>query len=207
MEQYEKARQEMVAAQIEKRGIRDPLVLAALKKIPRHRFVPYEHRNLSYQDEALAIEHCQTISQPYIVAYMSEMLKLKPNHRVLEIGTGSGYQTAVLAELAKEVFTIERIEDLSLLAQATLNELGYANIVFKVDDGALGWTRFQPFDAIVVTASAEEVPQALIDQLAVGGRLIIPVGTTEQRLILIQRTNGVAQKHLLPVRFVPLITA
>jgi len=179
---YEQARQNMVEYQIKGRGIKDKNVLGAMLKVPRHLFVPEEMRDLAYRDEPLPIGHGQTISQPYIVGYMTEALKLQPGDRVLEIGTGSGYQTAILAEIVSKVYTIELIPELSLRAQETLKSLGYKNIEFLTGDGSKGWPEKAPFEAILVSAAPAEVPPALMEQLKIDGRLIIPVGTDSQEL-------------------------
>ncbi|MFA4925549.1 MAG: protein-L-isoaspartate(D-aspartate) O-methyltransferase [Candidatus Aminicenantales bacterium] len=203
---YEQARQNMVEYQIKGRGIKDKNVLGAMLKVPRHLFVPEEMRDLAYRDEPLPIGHGQTISQPYIVGYMTEALKLQPGDRVLEIGTGSGYQTAILAEIVSKVYTIELIPELSLRAQETLKSLGYKNIEFLTGDGSKGWPEKAPFEAILVSAAPAEVPPALIEQLKIDGRLIIPVGTDSQELVLIKRTKkGWEKTRLIGVRFVPLI--
>jgi protein-L-isoaspartate(D-aspartate) O-methyltransferase len=203
---YKQARQNMVEYQIKGRGIKDKNVLGAMLKVPRHLFVPEEMRDLAYRDEPLPIGHGQTISQPYIVGYMTEALKLQPGDRVLEIGTGSGYQTAILAEIVSEVYTIELIPELSLRAQETLKSLGYKNIEFLTGDGSKGWPEKAPFEAILVSAAPAEVPPALIEQLKIDGRLIIPVGTDSQELVLIKRTKkGWEKTRLIGVRFVPLI--
>jgi protein-L-isoaspartate(D-aspartate) O-methyltransferase len=199
-------RRVMVDSQIRTRGVRDPLVLAAMAKVPRHLFVPENLRAHAYADEPLPIGHGQTISQPFIVAYMTEALALSGGEKVLEIGTGSGYQTAVLAEIAGQVFTVEIVEPLSLRAQAVLDELGYANVRCRVGDGSRGWPEEGPFDAIIVTAAAPVLPAALEEQLAAGGRMIVPVGTGLQDLYLIRRTGqGIVRDRLLAVRFVPLV--
>ena len=203
---YEQARQNMVEYQIKGRGIKDKNVLGAMLKVPRHLFVPEEMRDLAYRDEPLPIGHGQTISQPYIVGYMTEALKLQPGDRVLEIGTGSGYQTAILAEIVSEVYTIELIPELSLRAQETLKSLGYKNIEFLTGDGSKGWPEKAPFEAILVSAAPAEVPPALMEQLKIDGRWIIPVGTDSQELVLIKRTKkGWEKTRLIGVRFVPLI--
>jgi len=203
---YEQARQNMVEYQIKGRGIKDKNVLGAMLKVPRHLFVPEEMRDLAYRDEPLPIGHGQTISQPYIVGYMTEALKLQPGDRVLEIGTGSGYQTAILAEIVSKVYTIELIPELSLRAQETLKSLGYKNIEFLTGDGSKGWPEKAPFEAILVSAAPAEVPPALMEQLKIDGRLIIPVGTDSQELVLIKRTKkGWEKTRLIGVRFVPLI--
>ncbi len=199
-------RQRMVEEQIKRRGVRDSRVLKAMLKVPRHLFVPESHLPYAYDDSPLPIGHGQTISQPYIVAYMTEVLKLKGNERVLEIGTGSGYQTAILAELVREVYTVELIPDLLIRAMETLNSLGYTNIFYRIGDGHEGWPEQAPFDACLVTAAPEKIPEKLPAQLKPGGRMIIPVGSWFQELILIEKhENRFVKKTLLPVRFVPLI--
>ncbi len=204
-DKYEKLRNLMVERQIEARGVKDPRVLEAMRKVPRHRFVPEKLRSQAYDDEPLPIGAGQTISQPYIVAYMTEKLGLLPTDRVLEIGTGSGYQAAVLAELCDSVFTIEIIPELSERARRVLTELGYKNIQFKIGDGYMGWPEKAPFDAIMVTAAPDHIPQPLIDQLKVGGRMVIPVGDFFQDLYLVTKTEkGFKKKRILPVRFVPM---
>jgi len=197
----------MVEVQIKGRGIRDAKVLEAMGGVPRDAFVPEDLKGLAYADEPLPIGHGQTISQPYIVAYMTEVLELKGGESVLEIGTGSGYQTAVLARIVKEVHTVETIVGLSERAQAVLSGLGFTNIRFKIGDGTFGWKEFAPFDAIMVTAAPGIIPKALKDQLRVGGRLIVPVGVEDQQLVLIRRDETSFQEtRLLPVRFVPLVS-
>lgn len=195
----------MVTAQIEARGVRDPQVIQAMKTVPRHEFVPEPLRPLAYSDGPLPIGEDQTISQPYIVAFMTEALKLMPNDKVLEIGTGSGYQAAVLAEIVDTVFTIEIIENLGRSAEIRLKSLGYDNIFVRIGDGYQGWPEEAPFDAVIVTAAPAHVPQPLIDQLSMGGRLVIPVGRTFQELIRITKIpGGTSKENLLPVRFVPM---
>lgn len=197
----------MVDAQIEARGVKDEKVLAAMRKVPRHLFVPENVKLYAYQDEPLLIGEGQTISQPYIVAYMSEALQLKGHERVLEVGTGSGYQAAILAEIVKEVFSVELLESLSLNAQDVLKKLSYKNIYFRVGDGTLGWKEHAPYDAIIVTAAPTKVPKALQDQLISGGRMVIPVGAAFQELVLVTKEKRkFKKKKLLPVRFVPLIS-
>ncbi len=197
----------MVDAQIEARGVKNEKVLAAMRKVPRHLFVPENMKLYAYQDEPLLIGEGQTISQPYIVAYMSEALQLKGHERVLEVGTGSGYQAAILAEIVKEVFSVELLESLSLHAQDVLKKLGYKNIHFKIGDGTLGWKEHAPYDAIIVTAAPTKVPKALQDQLITEGRMVIPVGAAFQELVLVTKEKRkFKKKKLLPVRFVPLIT-
>jgi protein-L-isoaspartate(D-aspartate) O-methyltransferase len=199
------ARGAMVDQQIHARGIEAPAVLKAMRAVPRHRFVPPAVRHLAYRDHPLPIGSEQTISQPYIVAYMTEAADISPDETVLEIGTGSGYQAAVLAELAREVYTIEIIPELAERAQKTLAALGYANVHAKTGDGYLGWPEHAPFDAILVTAAPEQVPQALIDQLASGGRMVIPVGAAVQQMLIIEKTpKGVIERRTIPVRFVPM---
>lgn len=198
-------RQAMVERQIEARGIKASAVLAAMRKVPRHRFVRPGAENLAYEDHPLPIGLEQTISQPYIVAYMTEAAGISPGDKVLEIGTGSGYQAAILGEVARDVYTIEIIPELAERARGILAELGYANVHVKAGNGYLGWPEHAPFDAIVVTAAPEEVPQALVDQLAVGGRMVIPVGSANQDMMIIERTkSGVVERRTIPVRFVPM---
>jgi len=200
-------RERMVETQIRARGVKDGQVLAAMGKVPRHVFVPQELRPFAYDDEPLPIGEGQTISQPYIVAYMSAALELNGDERVLEVGTGSGYQTAVLAEIARQVFTVELIGTLSEKARMLLQELGYSNIQFRVGDGSRGWEEQAPFEAIMVTAGAASVPRRLEEQLAPNGRMIIPVGAGFQELFLISRgRREFRRKKLLPVRFVPLVS-
>ncbi|MFC1726354.1 protein-L-isoaspartate(D-aspartate) O-methyltransferase [candidate division KSB1 bacterium] len=195
----------MVNIQIVNRGVSDKNVIAAMKKVPRHMFVPDELKERAYLDSPLPIGEGQTISQPYIVAYMTDVLNLKGDEKVLEIGTGSGYQGAVLAEIVKEVYTIEIIEKLGKRAKKTLNDLGYTNITVIVGDGYSGLPAKAPFDAIIVTAAPKKIPEPLIDQLKVGGRMIIPVGNYLQELVLIEKTiSGIRKTKLLPVRFVPM---
>jgi protein-L-isoaspartate(D-aspartate) O-methyltransferase len=200
------ARERMVAEQIIARDVRDVRVLAAMRKIPRHLFVPPQMQPYAYADEPLPIGYGQTISQPYIVAFMSEALELKPQDRVLEIGTGSGYQAAVLAELVREVYSIEIVEPLGKEAAARLKMMGYNNVKVRIGDGYRGWPEAAPFDAIMVTAAPDHVPPPLVEQLREGGRLVLPVGTFFQHLIRIRRTaKGTRQESLLPVRFVPMV--
>jgi protein-L-isoaspartate(D-aspartate) O-methyltransferase len=199
-------RHAMVQKQLMPRGIHDPRVLAAMGKVPREDFVPPNLRRESYEDEPLPIGYGQTISQPYIVALMTEQLRPQPTDRVLEIGTGSGYQAAVLAELVAEVYTIEIVEPLAKNAEATLQRLGYKNVQVKVGDGYKGWLEHAPFDAIIVTCAPDHVPQPLVDQLKDGGRMIIPVGgRLAQELYLLEKRNGaIRQAAVLQVRFVPM---
>ena len=199
------ARKRMVDQQIAARDIEDARVIDAMRKVPRHEFVPEALRDGAYEDTPLPIGHGQTISQPYIVAYMSEALQLERSHRVLEIGTGSGYQAAILGELAKEVFTIEIVEPLAARARETLARLGHANVHVRAGNGYLGWPEQAPFDRVMVTAAPDAVPPALVDQLKVGGLMAIPVGTGVQELKILRRTpSGLETLRTLPVRFVPM---
>jgi protein-L-isoaspartate(D-aspartate) O-methyltransferase len=199
-------RQRMVQQQLMARGVNDGRVLAAMAKVPREEFVPPESRAASYEDGPLPIGHGQTISQPYIVAFMTEQLRPKPSDRVLEIGTGSGYQAAILAGLVAEVYTIEIVGPLAKDAQATLQRLGYKNVHVKIGDGYKGWSEAAPFDAIIVTCAPAKVPQPLVDQLKDGGRMVIPVGERfAQELYLLEKKNGQLKESVtLPVRFVPM---
>lgn len=196
----------MVEQYIVPRGMNDPALLAAMRHVPRHRFVPGQYSLFAYVDGPLPIGHGQTISQPSLVAEMTAHLQLKKTDKVLEVGTGSGYQAAVLAELAGQVFTVEIVEPLARQAAQTLADLGYRNVWVRVGDGYEGWPEEAPFDAVIVTAAPDHVPQPLLDQLAVGGRLILPVGTYSQTLELYRRTEtGYERKTLMLVRFVPLV--
>src|SRR5438270_4807757 len=197
-------RQKMVQEQLKPRSINDERVLAAIAKVPRQEFVPENMRAKSYSDSALPIGHDQTISQPFIVGFMTEQLRPQPTDRVLEIGTGSGYQTAILAELVKDIYTIEIIEPLAKDASARLARLSYSNAHVKVGDGFQGWPEVAPFDAIIVTCAPDKVPQPLKDQLKEGGRMIVPVGNgMDQQLFLLEKKDGqVAERAILPVRFV-----
>ena len=198
-------REKMVETQIKARGVKDPRVLSALLKIERHRFVPEKYLDSAYSDQPLPIGEGQTISQPYIVALMTELLELKGNEKVLEIGTGSGYQAAVLAELAKEVYTIEIIEPLASTARERLSELGYQNVKVKAGDGYLGWPEVAPFDAIIVTAAPDHIPQPLVEQLKEGGRMVLPLGTFTQELKKIVKRSGKMETiDVIPVLFVPM---
>jgi len=199
-------RQRMVTEQLKARGISDERVLNAMNKVPREEFVPPDSRAGSYEDGPLPIGYGQTISQPYIVAFMTEQLRLKPSDRVLEIGTGSGYQAAILAELMSQVHSIEIVEPLAKNAEATLQRLGYVNVHVKIGDGYKGWPEAAPFDAIIVTCAPDRVPQPLVDQLKDGGRMVIPVGDRiAQELYLLEKKNGqLKQSATLPVRFVPM---
>jgi len=186
-----------------------PRVRAALGRVERHRLVPLDQRAFAYRNHPLPIGHGQTISQPYIVALSADLIAPQPGHVVLEVGTGSGYQAAILAEIVKQVYTIEIVEPLGRSAEAKLKEMGYANIEVRIGDGYLGWPEKAPFDGIVVTAAAPRVPQALIDQLKPGGRMVIPVGErweVQQLLLVTKRADGTTERrNVLPVRFVPLV--
>lgn len=196
----------MVDQQIERRGITDKRVLDAMRKVKRHLFVPAHLRNVAYEDTPLPIGHDQTISQPYIVAYMTEAVKVGPNDRILEVGTGSGYQAAVLAEIAKEIYTIEILQPLADSARLRLEDMGYKNIKVKWGDGYKGWREYAPFDVIIVTAAPSEIPEELTSQLKIGGRMVVPLGLFYQELYLITRTeSGFKKEALLPVAFVPMI--
>jgi protein-L-isoaspartate(D-aspartate) O-methyltransferase len=203
---FARQRQRMVLEQLAARDIRDPRVLAAMEKVPRHEFVPEAVRQQAYNDRPLPIGHGQTISQPYIVAFMTEQLKPKAADRVLEIGTGSGYQAAVLAELVAEVYSIEIVEPLAKEAKATLERLDSRNVHLKTGDGYQGWAEHAPFDAIIVTCSPDHVPLPLVSQLKEGGLMIVPVGQTDrQELVLLEKQEGaMSQRAVLPVRFVPM---
>ena len=198
-------RKSMVAEQIKARGITDPRVLEAMEKVPRHKFLPSHLWDEAYDDGPLPIGYGQTISQPYVVAYMTEQLQLTGTEKVLEIGTGSGYQTAILAELAKEVYSIEIVPELGHRAARILKELGYTNVHVRIGDGYRGWPEEAPFDAILLAAAPDHIPQPLLDQLKEGGRMILPVGEFYQDLVLIRKTEeGIIKESKIPVRFVPM---
>lgn len=202
------ARQAMVEQQLVARGIDDARVLDAMRRVPRHRFVPEALAEQAYGDQPLPIGHDQTISQPYIVALMTQLARPAPDDRVLEVGTGSGYQAAVLAELAGEVYSIEIVTPLATRAALTLRQLGYGNVAVRSGDGYVGWPEHVPFDAIVVTAAPERIPPPLLEQLAPGGRLVIPVGplhaTQELRVVEKREDGSLHERVVTPVRFVPL---
>jgi protein-L-isoaspartate(D-aspartate) O-methyltransferase len=207
MMNFQKARDRMVETQLVGRGIRNPRVLEALRRVPRHLFVEEALKEQAYSDYPLPIGEKQTISQPYIVALMSEALELQGDEKILEIGTGSGYQAAILAELAGRVFSIERFPALAYRANQTLQKLGYQNLLIRVADGSLGWPDEAPFDGIMATAGTPRIPQPLVDQLKVGGRLVLPVGDRlSQELVLVERTaEGIQKTNLGGVRFVDLV--
>ena len=204
--QFEQQRSQMVEQQLRFRNIQDEAVLEAMSRVPRHKFVPTSQARAAYEDRPLPIGYGQTISQPYIVAYMTEAAEISPEDIVLEIGTGSGYQAAILAELAKEVYTIEIIPDLAERASRTLAELGYDNVYVKQGDGYIGWEENAPYDAILVTAAPDHIPEPLIEQLVTNGKLVIPVGTWFQELLVLEKTpDGLVEERSLPVQFVPLV--
>jgi len=206
---FEKQRLKMVAEYIETWGIRQESLLEAMRTVPRHRLIPVAQQPFAYENRPLPIGHGQTISQPYIVALMTELARVDKNSVVLEIGTGSGYQAAILSVMASEVYSIEYIEPLGLEAKKRLKELGYTNIHVKIGDGYKGWPEYQPFDAIIVTAAIDHIPQPLIDQLKPGGRLVIPVGNSHssQNLLLLEKDlqGAISKREITPVRFVPFL--
>ncbi|MFO7892713.1 MAG: protein-L-isoaspartate(D-aspartate) O-methyltransferase [Longimicrobiales bacterium] len=203
---YPDLRRAMVERQVAARGVRDTAVLRAMRSVPRHRFVPEARPEAAYSDRPLPIGHGQTISQPYIVAFMAEAAEIEPGDRVLEIGTGSGYGAAVLAELAAEVYTIEIVPELAERARRALADAGYHNVDVRTGNGWLGWPEYAPYHAVVVTAAPDEVPEALVDQLAVGGMLVVPVGRAFQELRVLRKTaEGLREEASLPVRFVPMV--
>ncbi len=204
---YEKEREHMVESQLARRGIKDKRVLDAMRQVPRHLFVPTDVRGLAYCDGPLPIGNGQTISQPYIVALMTELLELTGQERVLELGTGSGYQAAILSLLAREVYSVERHAALAQQAEKVLAQLGYDNVVVSVGDGTLGWPEHSPYEAIIVTAAAPDVPQPLTEQLADGGRLVAPVGSRWSQVLVKVKRQGetLARERLTAVAFVPLV--
>lgn len=206
IDEYFQKRLEMVEYQLKGRDIVDQKVIDAMLKVERHKFVPKEYEHLAYIDEPLPIGYGQTISQPYIVALMTQLLELQSSDKVLEIGTGSGYQAAILAELCKEVYTIEIIPELAQRAEKLLKELGYKNIFVKIGDGYYGWPEHAPFDKIIVTCAPKEIPQKLVEQLKDGGKMVLPVGDIFQELIVVEKQGGmIFKKSIIPVRFVPMI--
>ena len=201
---HEQRRLEMVERQIASRGVTNRRVLDAMQKVPRERFVPPELSARAYDDSPLPIGLGQTISQPYVVAYMTELLRTEPHHRVLELGTGSGYQAAILGNLAREVYTIEIVPALARRAAAVLKDLGYANVHAREGDGYGGWPEKAPFDRILVTAAPETIPQPLLDQLTLGGVLVAPVGSATQWIVVVEKTGrGIIERRTIPVQFVP----
>lgn len=204
---FQDARERMVREQIEARGIRGLAVLEVLRKAPRHLFVPASLQTEAYGDHPLSIGHGQTISQPYIVALMTELMDVRKTGRVLEIGTGSGYQAAVLSTLAKEVYTIEIVPELARESAAVLKLLGYSNVIPRQGDGYQGWPDHAPFDRIMLTAAPAEIPKALVDQLAAGGKLVAPEGVGKQKIVVLKkRADGsLSRKESIPVRFVPMV--
>ena len=202
---FDGQRRQMVESQIRDRGLQDKRVLAAMAKVPRHKFVDSSWRDLAYSDRPLPIGHNQTISQPYIVAYMTEAAEISSEAKVLEIGTGCGYQAAILGEIAKKVYSIEIIPQLAERARRTLSQLGYKNIEVKTGDGYEGWPENAPYDAIIVTAAPKQIPEPLIEQLAINGKMVIPVGTWYQDIIVLTKTEErIIEEKTIPVRFVPM---
>jgi len=199
----------MIREQIASRGIKNPEVLRGMGEIPRHLFVPANVREQAYEDRPVPIGHGQTISQPFIVGFMTELLDVQGRHRILEIGTGSGYQAAILSKLAREVFTMEIVPELAQSAEVLFRRLGYKNIFVRSGNGYLGWPEASPFDRIIVTAAPPEIPQVLIDQLKPGGRLLAPVGISpaNQQIVMVEKTKDgkVVERAVLPVRFVPMV--
>mgnify|MGYP006283485553 CR=1 FL=1 len=203
---YTEQRQDMVQRHVRREGVRDSRVLSAMERVPRHLFVPPEYAEDAYERDPISIGHGQTISAPYIVGFMTEHLRVEPHHRVLEIGTGCGYQTAILAELADQVFTVEYVDTLAESARSRLESMGHTTIHFRTGNGAYGWREAAPFDRIMVTASAKKLPKALGEQLAENGRMIIPIGKSRQKLFLYKKTKGrLCRTPLLNVIFVPFV--
>jgi protein-L-isoaspartate(D-aspartate) O-methyltransferase len=204
-DRYAEKRWEMVESQIIARGIRNTAVIQAMLNVPRHEFVPEESRGEAYDDNPIPVGLGQTVSQPYIVALMTELLNPARGGKMLEVGTGSGYQSAVLAETGCDLYTIEIVESLAERARRILENLGYSNITYKIGDGYQGWEEHAPFDGIIVTAAPGHVPAKLVDQLKIGGRMVIPVGDESQELLLIEKTDtGITKKRITAVRFVPM---
>jgi protein-L-isoaspartate(D-aspartate) O-methyltransferase len=204
-DRYIERRWDMVENQIVSRGINDARVIKAMLKVKRHLFIPKDYLDSAYSDKPIPIEKEQTVSQPYMVALMTELLNSSPGKKILEIGTGSGYQSAILAETGCDLYTIEIIEDIAANARKTLEKLGYSNIKYRIGDGYRGWEENAPFEGIIVTAAPADIPDKLIEQLSQGGRMIIPVGDLSQELLLIENTNeGVKRKKITAVRFVPM---
>jgi len=202
---FKKLRDEMVKRQIISRGVKDSLVINAMNTVPRHLFVPKSEVKFAYRDEPRPIGYKQTISQPYIVAFMTEQLKIKPGDNVLEIGTGSGYQAGILGQIVDSVYTIEIIAELAEQAKEIIKSLAYDNIVVRYGDGYNGWEEKAPFDAIIVTAAPPTIPPALLEQLKIGGRMVLPVGEYVQELVVVSKTkSGLSMENVLPVRFVPM---
>lgn len=200
----------MVETQLRARGIVDARVLDAFRTVPRHLFVPENMHAHAYDDSALPIGHGQTISQPYVVAFMTEILMLGPTDRVLEIGTGCGYQTAILAELVHEIYTVEIVEALATEARERIGQLGYANVQFRQGDGGAGWPEAAPFTKVLVAAAPEQVPEKLVDQLAVGGMMVIPVGSsfdTQELTLITKAPAGIVSREVMSVRFVPMVSS
>jgi protein-L-isoaspartate(D-aspartate) O-methyltransferase len=204
---FQTLRERMVETQIRARDVRNPAVLQAMGRVPRHLFVPDDVRPFAYDDRPLPIGRGQTISQPYIVAYMTEALQLAPAHTVLEIGTGSGYQAAILADIVKHVYSIEIVAELAESARRALTQAGVRNVEVRTANGYLGWPDRAPFDRIIVTAAPAEIPQALVDQLAPGGIMVVPVGTSHQEMVVVTKTpGGIIQQRTIEVRFVPMVS-
>lgn len=204
-ERFREQRLEMVYTQIERRGVKDPAILEAMRRVPRHRFMTESHWAEAYSDHPLPIGHDQTISQPYIVAYMTELLRVGVGDKVLEVGAGSGYQAAVLAEMGCEVYSVEIVPELADRARAKMEELDYANVHVMCGDGYRGWLDEAPFDGIIVTAAPVRMPRRLTEQLQVGARMVVPVGDANQDLFVIERTEqGLDERITIPVRFVPM---
>lgn len=200
-------RERMVETQIIARDVRNVSVLQAMRRVPRHLFVPDDLRLFAYEDRPLSIGRGQTISQPYIVAYMTEALQLSPAHAVLEIGTGSGYQSAILADIVKQVYSIEIVPDLAEGARRALAQAGVRNVELRTGNGYLGWPEHAPFDRIIVTAAPAEIPRALVDQLAIGGIMVVPVGTSRQEIVVVTKTpDGATEQRTIEVRFVPMVS-